>query len=584
MITATILERKILTITITADDGDGGDHFGDAVALSEGTALIGANRDEDPKGGGAGSAYVFSQDGDSWTQQTKLFADDGAGGDRFGRSVALAGGTALVGAPGDDSTGGHRAGSAYVFTQTNNEWTQEAKLTADDRDKQDYFGGSVAIAGDTALVGAQWDEDPNGDSAGSAYVFTRTDGEWSQQAKLIPDDGDSDDTFGQSVTLSMDTALIGAPADEDPAGQWSGSAYVFTQADGEWSQQAKLTAKDSTEGDYFGSVALDNGLAVVGAPGDSSIAYYSGAAHIFEGESGGNDGSQGGTEPSSGFDPTIHGFGFQNWGGEGVFEPPHNHETIVEEAFKTQFDQEWTPKLRQNASFPMPTEVVDALSDALFETLQNGPEALYSGGHCYGMCLTAQQYFEEGLPETLPPDTTATAEISKPTGEYGSVGGKIDELHRQQALEWDVFKRAQFVSPPSQQNEQPIDAEEEVRAIRSAINETGTALVGVGSSPSVFPDATLLHQLVGYNVEVDGQSLESSQSAFVDVYNPNYAAENYEDNIQRLEIDISQPTKQPIENEGVNGPGYQSVYHRFAFIGPERTALLKMEDSGRITP
>jgi hypothetical protein len=108
---------------------------------------------------------------------------------------------------------------------------QMAKLTASDGDRLDRFGWSVAVSGDgsTALVGAYGDEDPNGDRSGSAYVFSRTDGAWSEEAKLAASDGDSGDWFGASVAVSEDgsTTLIGAGDDEDPNGARSGSAYVF---------------------------------------------------------------------------------------------------------------------------------------------------------------------------------------------------------------------------------------------------------------------------------------------------------------------------------------------------------------------
>lgn len=215
---------------LAATDGDENDNFGSSVALSADgtTAVIGAASDDDPNGGeqrygGAGSAYVFTAEG-GWSQQAKLAADDGNSGDAFGWSVALASGgtTAIVGAPDDES------GSAYVFTAVSG-WSQQAKLTADDGDSGDAFGRAVALAdGATALVGARLDGQPNDNAGGSAYVFAGSDG-WSQQAKLAANDGDSGDAFGDAVTVSDggETALIGAIGDEDPNGDRAGSAYVF---------------------------------------------------------------------------------------------------------------------------------------------------------------------------------------------------------------------------------------------------------------------------------------------------------------------------------------------------------------------
>jgi len=281
---------------LAADDGDMADSFGTSVAVSEDgtTAIIGANADEDPNGDNAGSAYVFTDSDGSWSQATKLTADDGDGGDSFGASVALTadGTTAVIGADGDEDPNGEDsvyggAGSAYVFEESDDTWSQSAKLAANDGDGGDSFGSSVAVSDDgtTAVVGANNDEDPNGDGAGSAYVFTDSDGSWSQQAKLFADDGDYDDRFGDSVALSDDgtTAVIGAYDDEDPNGVYAGSAYVFTDSGGSWSQQAKLTADDGTEDDWFGksvTVSADASTAIVGAPEVSRGG--DGAAYVFE--------------------------------------------------------------------------------------------------------------------------------------------------------------------------------------------------------------------------------------------------------------------------------------------------------------
>ncbi len=175
----------------------------------------------------------------AWNQQAKLTAGDAATGDRFGRAVAVSGDTAVIGAYWDDD-GGTESGSAYVFTRTGGVWSQQAKLTASDPGAFDWFGVSVAVSGDTAVIGARWDDDGGTDS-GSAYVFARSGEVWSQQAKLIPSDLAANDFFGISVAVSGDTAVIGAHGNDD-GGSESGSAYVFTRSGVAWSQQAKLTA------------------------------------------------------------------------------------------------------------------------------------------------------------------------------------------------------------------------------------------------------------------------------------------------------------------------------------------------------
>ncbi|HOR97207.1 MAG TPA: FG-GAP repeat protein [Kiritimatiellia bacterium] len=263
---------------LTADDGTALDYFGYSVALAGDTALVGAYQDDD-KGDNSGSAYVFTRSGTTWTRQAKLTANDGSDSDWFGYSVAISGDTALVGAYGDDDKVSN-SGSAYVFTRSGSVWTQQAKLTAADGAAGDCFGYSVALSGDTALVGAYQDDD-KGSNSGSAYVFTRDGTTWSQQAKLIADDGEVGDWFGTSVALHGDTALVGAYRDDDD-GNDSGSAYVFTRSDTNWIQQAKLTANDGAEMDYFGySVALAGDTALVGAYADDDKGSISGSAYVF---------------------------------------------------------------------------------------------------------------------------------------------------------------------------------------------------------------------------------------------------------------------------------------------------------------
>jgi len=282
------------------DDGDNRDDFGVSVTLSSDgtTALVGAKKDEDPNGEEAGSAYVFDRSGGSWTQQAKLLPDDGDSGDWFGESVALSsdGTTALIGAPKNDfpNDSGESIlsgeGSAYVFDRAGGSWTQQAKLTPDYVPSMDAFGISVALSSDgaTALVGAYHDEDPNTGRLGADYVFDRSGGSWTQQAKLAPDDVDSDDEFGGSVTLSGDgtTAIIGAGSDSAPNGENSGSAYVFDRSGGSWTQQAKLALDDGEESDHFGaSVALsrDGATALIGARGDEApYGNFAGSAFVFE--------------------------------------------------------------------------------------------------------------------------------------------------------------------------------------------------------------------------------------------------------------------------------------------------------------
>jgi hypothetical protein len=258
---------------LTAADGAGWDRFGTSVALSAdgNTALVGASTDDVGANGDQGSAYVFVRSGTAWTQQAHLTASDGAGWDMFGNSVALSGNTALVGALQNKVGANDGQGSAYVFVRSGTTWTPQAKLTASDGAVGEQFGSSVALAGDTALVGAWYDQVGANNQQGSAYVFTRSGTTWTQRAKLTAADGAAADFFGFSVALSgdADTALVGEFTDDVGANGDQGSAYVFVRSGTAWTQQAHLVASDGAAGDYFGiSAALSGDTALVGAVGD----------------------------------------------------------------------------------------------------------------------------------------------------------------------------------------------------------------------------------------------------------------------------------------------------------------------------
>jgi len=256
---------------LTADDAANFDDFGTSVAISGNTAIVGAVGDDDG-GFASGSAYLF--DVATGNQLAKLTADDAAAGDRFGHSVAISGNTAIVGAFANDDAGGS-SGSAYLFNATTG--SQLAKFTADDAAEGDRFGFSVAISGNTAIVGA-WLDDDGGGNSGSAYLFDATTG--SQLAKLTADDAAANDFFGISVAISGNTAIVGARSDDD-AGSSSGSAYLFDVTTG--NQLAKLTADDAATNDSFGaSVAISGSTAIVGAWSDDDAGFSSGSAYLFD--------------------------------------------------------------------------------------------------------------------------------------------------------------------------------------------------------------------------------------------------------------------------------------------------------------
>lgn len=254
-----------------------GDQFGWAVALSGNTAIIGAPA-QDMVGENSGVAYVFIQSGDRWVQQARIFPRDSAEGDAFGSSVAIDGNTALVGAIGDNGS----SGAVYVFVRNGTIWTQQAKLVAADGGITAQFGKSIALDRDTALIGAHFDSNEAGNLAGAAYVFVRAGSRWAQQAKLIGSDTIDSDLFGWSVALEGNTALIGSLFNTGSIFS-SGSVYAFNRVGGGWSEQAKLITNDSDVFDQFGSaIALSGNVAAIGAPTHDGTSADSGAVYLFE--------------------------------------------------------------------------------------------------------------------------------------------------------------------------------------------------------------------------------------------------------------------------------------------------------------
>ena len=172
-----------------------------------------------------------------WAAGPKLIADDGARYDYLGFSVAISGDLAIAGASGDDDNKREDVGSAYIFRREGAAWVQEAKLTASDGAAGDNFAyRAVAISGDRAIVGAYADDD-KGAASGSAYIFRRDGTSWVQECKLLADDGTAGDFFGQSVAIFGDRAIVGAPQDDDK-GEGSGAAYVFRREGANWVQEA----------------------------------------------------------------------------------------------------------------------------------------------------------------------------------------------------------------------------------------------------------------------------------------------------------------------------------------------------------
>ncbi len=224
-----------------------------------------------PAGFGLGEPQ--SAEAATFNEIKKLLASDAEVRDLFGVSVAVSGDTAVVGAYFEDA-GGSNAGAAYVFQRDQggaDNWGEVKKLTASDAQAVDWFGYSVAVSGDTAVVGA-YREDAGGGNAGAAYVFERDQGgggNWGEVTKLAASDAEAGDGFGWSVAVGGNTAVVGAPG-EDAADTEAGAAYVFQRDEGgadNWGEVKKLTASDAQAGDWFGwGVAVSGDTAVVGQP------------------------------------------------------------------------------------------------------------------------------------------------------------------------------------------------------------------------------------------------------------------------------------------------------------------------------
>lgn len=263
--------------------------FGQTVAISGDTIAVGSIHHVD----------IFVRTRNTWTHQTTLYPSNYEPGDRFGYSVSLDGDTLIAGAPTEDSdasgvngdegnvpteafpdTGeGFASGAAYVFVRSGGTWNQQAYLKASNPDKGDFFGLSVVVSGDTAVVGAAYEdsaatgvngpqENNDADGAGAAYVFRRSGDQWSQEAYLKGSNSNQGDQFGEDLALEQETLVVGAYRADG-----GGAAYVFTRSTGQWTQEALLRASNFEPGDEFGSsVAISEDKILVGAAKEDSRA------------------------------------------------------------------------------------------------------------------------------------------------------------------------------------------------------------------------------------------------------------------------------------------------------------------------
>ncbi|MDB6024228.1 MAG: Integrin alpha beta-propellor repeat protein [Verrucomicrobiales bacterium] len=300
---------------LKASNAGAGDIFGNVVAISGDTVVVGADREAsnatwvnnnqgDNSAADAGAAYVYVRNGTNWVQQAYLKASNTGAGDHFAETVAISGDTIVIGAHAEDSnaTGVNgdqsnnsaaSAGVAYVFVRNGTNWTQQTYLKASNTGGSDFFGISVAISGDTIVVGAALEASNatgvNGDQsnnslsfAGAAYVFVRNGSNWTQQAYLKASNTGASDLFGNRVAISGDTIVVGANAESsaapgvngnqaDNSVGSSGAAYIFVRSGTNWSQQAYLKASNPGAGDHFGfPVAVSGDTVAVAANEEDS--------------------------------------------------------------------------------------------------------------------------------------------------------------------------------------------------------------------------------------------------------------------------------------------------------------------------
>lgn len=232
--------------------------FGSSVSVTSGRVIVSAAT-SDEHGDGSGSAYIFKREGTTWVKEALLTASDASSLDYFGGSVSISGDYAIVGASGAEDYG-IRSGAAYVFRRDGSTWIEEARLTASDGAAYDWFGSSVSISGDYALVGAYAYHPGVFDGIGSAYLYKREGTNWIEVAKLTASDGHENNFFGYSVSLSGNHAIVGAYFDTNENGWEAGAAYVYSGFTGTCNDYTNLRAHCDEGSTVTARVVLQNNI------------------------------------------------------------------------------------------------------------------------------------------------------------------------------------------------------------------------------------------------------------------------------------------------------------------------------------
>ncbi len=291
-------EDATQTAELSASDGASEDRLGESVAVSGQTIVAGAGGHKVGSNARQGAAYVFEKPGSAWTNATQtaeLTASDGALDDRLGEFIAVSGETIAAGAR-DHKVGSNAdQGAVYVFEKHGSAWanaTQNAELTASDGGVNDELG-PVAVSGQTIVAGAPRHKVGANAAQGAAYVFERPGAAWAnvtQTAELTASDGALEDRLGESVAVSGETIIAGAPTGgvgEDGFSSDQGVADVYERPASGWAnatQTAELTGSNTDEADGFGySVAVSGGTIVAGGP-DHEIGPHElqGMVYVFE--------------------------------------------------------------------------------------------------------------------------------------------------------------------------------------------------------------------------------------------------------------------------------------------------------------
>jgi hypothetical protein len=258
------------------------DRFGCSVAIDGKVAIVGAYEADAPGKDNCGAAYIFHLENGKWVQKAKLQPLDLGTNDYFGESVGISGNAAIVGAYNADAQGKSDCGAAYIFHLENGQWVQQHKLQPLDLGSSDLFGSSVAIAGNLAIVGAIYADVAGKGNAGAAYIFQFQDGMWQLHQKIQATDPNTSDEFGWGVGIGGDVAIVGARYADVNGKTNCGAAYLFQLVNGKWEQKQKLQPSDlPTKGEWGLHVSFDGRRAIIGGWGNN-LSPATGFAYICD--------------------------------------------------------------------------------------------------------------------------------------------------------------------------------------------------------------------------------------------------------------------------------------------------------------